>query len=207
MPHISIQDAARIAGVHRTTIVRAIESGKMSAIKLSNGRQCIDPSELARAFPPERPDVQVVSAHGVVSQRAPSAPNAQAQSDTHIRTSDDDKVRTVRDDSLAQVQSVRIEEMGKMIRRLESDNDDLRTRLDKAEQDRGIFLRLLEDKRQPPTEPASHQPPIQPPPIATPIIVPDRPPVTQRVVYSGHMPTPASKKAGKKDDKKRGKKK
>lgn len=44
--------AAKACGVARTTILRAIKSGKISAIKDEMGSYAIDPAELHRVFPP-----------------------------------------------------------------------------------------------------------------------------------------------------------
>lgn len=126
MPHISIKEAARAAGVHRTTITRAIETGKMSAVRLDNGRRCVDPSELSRAFPSDRPVVHKDSAPAAKQQDAPT-------------------VHTM-------VLEARLNELLHLVRTLEADKEDLRTRLDRSEQDRSSALRLLEDQRK------QHQP-------------------------------------------------
>ena len=123
MTNVSIQQAAKIANVHRTTISRAIESGKLSIVTLDNGQRCIDPSELSRVFPTERPVVQGGNVQGVMLQSAPTA---------H-----------------AMVLEARMEELLRLVRTLESDKEDLRRRLDRAEQERGVALRLLEDQRHP----------------------------------------------------------
>ncbi len=47
----SLSEAAKATGKNKTTIQRAIKSGKISAIKGSNGSYEIDPSELHRIFP------------------------------------------------------------------------------------------------------------------------------------------------------------
>lgn len=48
---LSLGEAARQAGVAKTTIHRAIKSGKISAQKKDDGSYSIDPAELFRAFP------------------------------------------------------------------------------------------------------------------------------------------------------------
>lgn len=50
MKHLSIGEAARLCGKSKSTISRAISSGKLSASRQGNG-YAIDPSELARVFP------------------------------------------------------------------------------------------------------------------------------------------------------------
>jgi hypothetical protein len=52
MTTFSISAAARAAGVSRTTLQRAIKSGRLSTITDAAGGRCIDLSELLRAFGP-----------------------------------------------------------------------------------------------------------------------------------------------------------
>lgn len=47
----SLSDAAKATGKNRTTIQRAIKSGKISASKNENGTYEIEPAELHRIFP------------------------------------------------------------------------------------------------------------------------------------------------------------
>ena len=46
----TLNEAAKAVGKSKTTIHRAIKSGKISASKLENGAYAIDPSELHRVF-------------------------------------------------------------------------------------------------------------------------------------------------------------
>lgn len=48
----SLVEAARAVGKNKTTIQRAIKSGKISASKKDSGAYEIDPAELHRVFPP-----------------------------------------------------------------------------------------------------------------------------------------------------------
>ena len=48
----TLGDAAKAVGKSKTTLHRAIKSGKISAIKSEDGSYSIDPSELHRVFPP-----------------------------------------------------------------------------------------------------------------------------------------------------------
>lgn len=53
----SLKEAAKATGKSKTTIHRALKSGKISAIKLDSGAYAIEPAELHRVFPlvpPER---------------------------------------------------------------------------------------------------------------------------------------------------------
>src|SRR4051794_21282052 len=51
MATIGLSDAARLTGTARSTLYRAIKSGRLSAIISSNGAVRIDPAELERVFP------------------------------------------------------------------------------------------------------------------------------------------------------------
>ena len=53
----TLTTAARATGVSRSTIHRAVKSGKVSAVKNEEGEYRIDPAELHRVYPaiPERP--------------------------------------------------------------------------------------------------------------------------------------------------------
>jgi hypothetical protein len=48
----TLGDAAKAVGKSKTTLHRAIKSGKISAAKLDDGSYSIEPSELHRIFPP-----------------------------------------------------------------------------------------------------------------------------------------------------------
>lgn len=47
----TLNEAAKAAGKSKTTIHRALKSGKISATKLDNGTYAIEPAELHRVFP------------------------------------------------------------------------------------------------------------------------------------------------------------
>jgi excisionase family DNA binding protein len=47
----TLGQAAKVAGVSKTTLRRAIESGRLSATRNDDGSYEIDPAELHRAFP------------------------------------------------------------------------------------------------------------------------------------------------------------
>ena len=50
MPKLSLSQAAKLTGKSKSTINRAIKTGKLSATRHEDGTYSIDPSELARAF-------------------------------------------------------------------------------------------------------------------------------------------------------------
>lgn len=62
MSELSLSQAAKLTGKSKSTINRAIKTGKISATRHDDGSYSIDPAELSRAFnlePPnssERPD-------------------------------------------------------------------------------------------------------------------------------------------------------
>lgn len=48
----TLKEAAKATGKSKTTIHRALKSGKVSATKTENGTYSIEPAELHRVFPP-----------------------------------------------------------------------------------------------------------------------------------------------------------
>lgn len=50
MPELSLSQAAKLSGKSKSTINRAIKTGKISAIRHHDGSYSIDPAELLRAF-------------------------------------------------------------------------------------------------------------------------------------------------------------
>jgi predicted site-specific integrase-resolvase len=47
---LTLGQAARIAGVGKTTLARAIKAGRLSATRREDGGYAIDPSELSRVY-------------------------------------------------------------------------------------------------------------------------------------------------------------
>ena len=56
MPELSLSRAAKLAGKSKSTINRAIKTGKISATRHDDGSYAIDPAELSRAFDTEPPE-------------------------------------------------------------------------------------------------------------------------------------------------------
>lgn len=52
MPHLTLGQASRETGVHKSTIARAVDDGRLSATKNEHGHYQIDPAELFRVFDP-----------------------------------------------------------------------------------------------------------------------------------------------------------
>ncbi len=64
MPSVNVRTAAELTGKDRSTITRAIDSGRLSAGKDEHGRYLIDPAELERVFGTLRsPDARTDAAH------------------------------------------------------------------------------------------------------------------------------------------------
>ena len=55
MAGLSLREAAQQARTSKSTILRAIQSGRLSAARTDDGGYSIDPAELCRVYPP-RPD-------------------------------------------------------------------------------------------------------------------------------------------------------
>lgn len=64
MPSMTLAEAARETGKSKSTIWRAVRAGRLSASRTDGGDYLIDPSELARAFPPEPPRNAAVRRYG-----------------------------------------------------------------------------------------------------------------------------------------------
>ncbi len=124
MPAISLSDAARLANVNPSTITRAVKTGRLSVRVLDNGRKAIDPVELERVFPSDRPQ-----------------PCAARQDKQEMHDHANDQLLRKMEDEIGFLRQ--------QMCNLERDKEDLRSRLDKAEQERGVALRLLENQRQP----------------------------------------------------------
>lgn len=56
MPELSLSQAAKLTGKSKSTINRAIKTGKFSATRHDDGSYSIDPAELARVFEIEPPE-------------------------------------------------------------------------------------------------------------------------------------------------------
>lgn len=67
---LSLRNAAKEAGVSKSTILRAIQGGRLSAERLEDGGYSIDPAELFRVYPPGSTDR---TAPGSKGQDAPAA--------------------------------------------------------------------------------------------------------------------------------------
>jgi len=124
--------AAKACGVARSTIYRAIKSGKISADKDANGNFQIEPAELHRVFPTTE---QKQSAQHEMSQRAINEKTASATGETAVLFT-------------------KISGLEALIKEKDETLKDLRNRLDQteqarqeADQERREAQRILTDQR------------------------------------------------------------
>jgi hypothetical protein len=84
---LTLGQAARLAGVGKTTLTRAIKAGRLSATRRIDGGYEIDPSELSRVYNVTPETVETVSAMGNVAHRATPEGNRDATpSDPELTT-------------------------------------------------------------------------------------------------------------------------
>jgi hypothetical protein len=136
----NIKEAARLAGVNRTTLYTYMKEGRISWETLPNGNRVIDTAELSRVFG----TLQLVNTDSM----------SQNEHDQHQRTAE-----STREISLLQEQ---IEVLRQHVQAAETDKADLRQRLDqaerraeRAEEERRQVTVLIEDLRTKP--PASRE--------------------------------------------------
>lgn len=90
---LSLRNAAKEAGVSKSTILRAIQSGRLSAARLEDGGYDIDPAELFRVYEPGKAERSAPEAKG---QDAPAGPDLVLQEQLNslrelLRRADEDK--------------------------------------------------------------------------------------------------------------------
>ena len=66
----SLQQAADVVGVNKSTVLRAIQAGKISATRNKHDQWLIEPAELRRVYPPTAPGNRKVKRHGNQSELA-----------------------------------------------------------------------------------------------------------------------------------------
>ena len=117
----SLAEAGKATGKNKTTIQRAIKSGKISAIKGASGAYEIDPAELHRVFPPATAQRDAQQTASNDTQRPPVA----------LETSALERIAELeRELAVAQSRTVSLEEQRQQ---MEGTIEDLRTRLDRSE--------------------------------------------------------------------------
>jgi hypothetical protein len=83
MAHMTIAQAAKHVGVDRSTISRAIKSGRLSIRVLDSGKKGIDPAELERAYPSNRPNAHARTHE--MPKHAPHTHHAELVHELHAR--------------------------------------------------------------------------------------------------------------------------
>src|SRR3954452_4239296 len=74
MAPVTLGQAARLTGLGKTTITRAIKAGKLSATRSEDGSYEIDPSELSRVYSVHPETTETVTQSGIAVHHAtPSA--------------------------------------------------------------------------------------------------------------------------------------
>lgn len=118
----SLADAAKATGKNKTTIQRAIKSGKISGIKRASGAYEIDPAELHRVFPPATTQRDAQQAASNDTQRPTVA----------LETSGLERIAELeRELAVAQSRSISLEEQR---HQMSETIEDLRGRLDRSEE-------------------------------------------------------------------------
>ncbi len=130
--------AAEVSGVAKTTLFRAIKSGRLSARRLDDKTYRIDASELARVYPPvptQRPDATL----GNVPQREKRPKNAGTAQASEVELA---------------VLRTKLEAAEDQLGRERETVDDLRRRLDQEQEERRSLQRQLAPPIQPAPQPA-----------------------------------------------------
>ena len=131
MATLTLNQAAKAAKKSKATLLDAIRSGRMSAPKDDLGRYQIDPAELFRVYPPDR------SESGRENHERPPE-----------ETGETSALR------------VTVDHLRELIRQIESERDDLRTRLSQSEEERRttqakLTAILTDQSAKPAVEPAT----------------------------------------------------
>lgn len=122
----SLRTAAQHTGTSKSTILRAIKSGRLSATRLEDGSYEIDPAELERVYPTQqaqRSDTRIMDHH---------APGDPAKRNT---------------DATAALLEVELAGLREILRRADAQADELRQDRDKWRNQAESTQRLLADQR------------------------------------------------------------
>lgn len=135
MATLSLGQAAKLAGIGKTTLTRAIKAGRISAQRLDDGSYRIDPSELARVYPVTLAPPETVLATGDVVRHETPERDTQDTPETLAK--------------LAALDA-QIEGLKEIVRRLDDQARDLREDRDQWRGQAEAATRLLTDQRQRP---------------------------------------------------------
>lgn len=131
--------AAEVSGVAKTTLFRAIRSGRLSARRLDNKTYRIDASELARVYPPV-PTQHSDTTLGNVPQREKRPKNTGTAQASEVELA---------------VLRAKLEAAEDQLGRERETVDDLRRRLDQEQEERRNLQRQLAPPVQPAPEPSA----------------------------------------------------
>jgi hypothetical protein len=131
----SLSDAAKATGKNKTTIQRAIKTGKISAAKKDSGAYEIDPAELHRVFPFATAQRDARQGESNVAQR----PSVALETNSLERIAELEKELAV-----AQSRSIGLEEQRQQ---MSETIEDLRGRLDRSEERITVLLAAPAPKR------------------------------------------------------------
>lgn len=81
---LSLRNAAKEAGVSKSTILRAIQSGRLSAARTDDGGYDIDPAELFRVYEPVKRTSNAATGHDATPPETPAIPSATAALEAQI---------------------------------------------------------------------------------------------------------------------------
>jgi excisionase family DNA binding protein len=85
MASLSLREAAQQTRVTKSTIWRAIKSGRMSAARADDGGFAIDPAEPFRAFPPQRSEQRPARQDATASEVALERPATPAKDELAVK--------------------------------------------------------------------------------------------------------------------------
>lgn len=126
----TLRTAAQHTGTSKSTILRAIKSGRLSATRLEDGSYEIDPAELERVYPAQR-----------MKQRAMDA------MEHHAPTTSDER-NTVAPDATTAALTAQIEGLREILKRADATADELREDRDRWRNMAEQAQRLIPDQRQ-----------------------------------------------------------
>ena len=162
MPLFPVADAARRAGVERTTLYRKLKKGQISGQSDASGNKYIEASELLRVYP----DADVSESFATmdqqlqergIQQRATVNDNRLLQREIEVR---DEKIRALE------------QERERERRDAQTTIDDLRLRLDQEAEERRKLTLILTDQRPQTLVPvAEQQPKVKQRPLARPWLI------------------------------------
>lgn len=127
----TLRTAAQHTGTSKSTILRAIKSGRLSANRLEDGSYEIDPAELERVYPAQRMKQRATDA---VEHHAPAASGER---------------NTAAPDATTAALTAQIEGLREILKRADATADELREDRDRWRTMAEQAQRLIPDQRQP----------------------------------------------------------